>query len=257
MPSLLAKWVAMCTKRPHGGWDAPAFCENLCNAVRGDLPGCPNGACHSYSDFTGRMRRQVRAESHMREGASTTLQKQIYLHIAESEPDPWVELLSKRLPAICPLLTPIDLDSTVLMLATHLKELGPHCASCVIKTLTNSWCTSSRFHEDNLLPCIFGRFNASDTVEHYLSCDCLWTTIASCANLSAAWFCNDIGTQLELQNANHHSLKILCVSFRLYHAIKMGYYDLVLEAQASGIFDKIQLLAFELGNLLCCEFDLR
>jgi hypothetical protein len=56
-----------------------------------------------------------------------------------------------------------------------------------IKTITNSWSTSNRYHETIRLPCIFGCEGAKDTLKHYLSCDILWTATCSGLGLDSEW----------------------------------------------------------------------
>ena len=62
------------------------------------------------------------------------------------------------------------------------KKLGMRGASAIIKTWANAWATSSRMHEADVLPCIFGcGCGEVDSLEHYLSCDPLWTIVISCS----------------------------------------------------------------------------
>ena len=49
----------------------------------------------------------------------------------------------------------------------------------VIKTWANSWCTTTRLHENTLWPCIFGCCDEEDSLAHYLRCPRLWSSISS------------------------------------------------------------------------------
>ena len=51
----------------------------------------------------------------------------------------------------------------------------------VIKTWSNGWATSSRYHEGLILPCLFGCKSCIDCLEHYIQCPhllALWTFLA-------------------------------------------------------------------------------
>ena len=55
-----------------------------------------------------------------------------------------------------------------------LKEIRASDAIKVFKGWTNAWATSSRYHEDKLLPCLLGCQNCTDSLEHYLGCPHLY-----------------------------------------------------------------------------------
>ena len=96
--------------------------------------GCPPEAQHSYIDFAP----SLGGGSRTGHGPPLSIQKQIYQHIAKYEPNPWVALLSERLPSLFPEITLEDWDSTVGSLSIQLQKIGPHCANLILKTLTNS-----------------------------------------------------------------------------------------------------------------------
>ena len=55
----------------------------------------------------------------------------------------------------------------------------------VIKCWTNAWASSFRYHEVNLLPCLFGCKDCRDELNHYLQCPhlfALWRFLAGSAS---------------------------------------------------------------------------
>ena len=101
----------------------------------------------------------------------------------------------------------------------------------IIKTLTNSWCTSSRFHEEKRLECIFGCEDRDDSLEHYLDCGVLWPIITSCARLGKEWL--EVGTamKLGLQNPTKILVSLTMVAHRVYHKMRFQYTSVILEAR--------------------------
>ena len=79
------------------------------------------------------------------------------------------------------LFQPYELD---FQQAIHLDQCWGALKKCrvadavkTIKTWSNAWATSSRYHEGILLPCLFG-CTCTDHLEHYLQCPhlfALWT----------------------------------------------------------------------------------
>ena len=113
-----------------------------------------------------------------------------------------------------------------------------------IKTISNGWCTSSRFHEPIRYSCIFGCDEARDELRHYLCCP---TFVDICANAvrhdifqSSVNMPNVLST-LGLVPKNHDAMLLTYVLFSVYHKHKRdwdaGCYDdhiLSLECQGSG-----------------------
>ncbi len=89
-------------------------------------------------------------------------------------PDCLAEHLAKHIAALVDLNPAHLIGTTVLGLVTaaipHLKKLRTHETFQVIRTWANSWCTSARFHEPTLLPCLFGCSGKPDDLLHYCFC---------------------------------------------------------------------------------------
>ena len=65
-----------------------------------------------------------------------------------------------------------------------LQGLPMHEAMCFVKTICNSWTTSTRFHDGKLSQCAFGCRVAPDDVAHYVCCPRLWTEVDIAAGAS-------------------------------------------------------------------------
>ena len=124
-------------------------------------------------------------------------------------------------------------DKRVSSLAQALSKMGPRVAAAVIKTWANAWTTSSRLHEPISLPCIFGCDGCDDALEHYLTCDILWTAVISCSFRRTELLWSDPLARLGLAGS-YEWLQMLAVAFSCYHALKLGHRDEILASFACG-----------------------
>jgi hypothetical protein len=84
------------------------------------------------------------------QSATASVQAMVFKYINDHAPDPWVDLVDLRLSGpLAPGLEILDLGTKLKTLGSILKDCGPIVANTFIRTLTNSWCTSCRMHEDN------------------------------------------------------------------------------------------------------------
>ena len=67
-----------------------------------------------------------------------------------------------------------------------LKEMKVSDSIKVLKGWCNGWATSCRFHEDKLLPCLFGCAGERDDLHHYLVCPHLFTLWSFLSNMSVS-----------------------------------------------------------------------
>ena len=99
--------------------------------------------------------------------------------------------------------------------------------TAVIKTISNSWCTSSRYHEAIVHHCIFG-CNACcprpenavflDQLSHYLVCPRLWSLIARVSGLPVgSSACSRVGVSMEWID-----LPLIALAHHIYHSLKLG-----------------------------------
>ena len=120
-----------------------------------------------------------------------------------------------------------------------LRTMRCHEAMQVIKTWTNSWATSGRYHENPIFPCLFGCRDrqsffgmirsplpilVSDfgvcppgDFSHYLICPKMWHAIDSIVTHSVPI---DPFKRLGLTDSTYDNLFPLACSFHSYHAIK-------------------------------------
>ena len=87
----------------------------------------------------------------------------------------------------------------------------------VIKCWVNGWATSQRYHEDNLLPCLFGCSGCVDSLSHYLQCPALlalWRFLAL-GNAS-----EDPLVRWGLIHPNKVTLLYISCIFSGYHAVR-------------------------------------
>ena len=113
----------------------------------------------------------------------TSQQAVFYSHLQSLSPPQWIATLTRKLESFdCLDDLEVAIDGRrVSLLAQALTKLGPRVAAAVIKTWANVWTTSTRMHEPIALPCIFGCEGCEDALNHYLSCDILWTAVTSCS----------------------------------------------------------------------------
>ena len=87
------------------------------------------------------------------------------------------------------------------------------------KCWCNGWATSRRYHEDKLLPCLFGCSKCSDDLHHYLQCPhlfALWGFLAGGASADplARW---------GLIQPNSNKFNLIACTFSGYHAVRRNF----------------------------------
>lgn len=50
------------------------------------------------------------------------------------------------------------------------ENLPPYIACAVLKTITNGWCTTARFHKEHVKPCMFCGQGGSDSLNRMYGC---------------------------------------------------------------------------------------
>ena len=114
-----------------------------------------------------------------------------------------------------------------------LKQAKGFRAMASIKSVLGAWCTSSRMHEPNILPCLFGcPCPAVDTFTHYVQCPCLWWEVhiflISHNLVDLAFKIHFVGTsdqalffKLGLEAECYDDFLPIALAFGLYHAFKL------------------------------------
>ena len=124
----------------------------------------------------------------------------------------------------------------------------------VIKTWVNSWCTTSRLHENTQWPCIFGYCDEDDSLSHYLRCPRLWSSIGSVVNSELVFL--DPVEKMGLVHPTSRKLKLIAVASRVYHALKFDFHDIISEAIESEIFDGVYQVLVDLVQHFVNEFGI-
>ena len=105
----------------------------------------------------------------------------------------------------------------VVRLVDVCREVRPHAACCVFKSLVGGWTTSCSMHEQMLLPCIFGCTGGRDEVNHYFLCSPLWQIASEALQIEAPL---DLATRLCLVTPTPSTVRLLALTFVLYHYAK-------------------------------------
>ena len=116
-----------------------------------------------------------------------------------------------------------EIQGSDLNLAFKLmRGLRGHDSIRVMKTWSHAWCTSDRFKEAVILPCLFGCSGAIDKQAHYIMCPFLfalqrflWGPISEVSE--------DPLTRLALKDTCCNNVKLVACTFSAYHHVKFTY----------------------------------
>ena len=153
-------------------------------------------------------------------------------------PEPLALVVRKRASRLVQL--PVS-EQSVKELLTVLKASRPHVAMCCVKTVTNAWATSHRYHEHVRLGCVFGCGGADDTLSHYLSCPVLWDLVGDSFPPPDSTSPID---RICLRSPTKHRVVQLFCAYHIYHCIKISERLLV----DSSDFPRIRSAAAQAGR---------
>ena len=89
----------------------------------------------------------------------------------------------------------------------------------VLKTWTNSWATSLRFHDDKRLPCLLGCDCARDKVEHYVVCGRIHSAVDNMVVKPS----DDVSfADFGVARPSEFALRCTACTFYAYHAVKFA-----------------------------------
>ena len=97
-----------------------------------------------------------------------------------------------------------------------LRGLRAHDAIRVLRTWVNAWCTSTRFHEEMRLPCLFGCFAEEDRQSHYSMCPHLF---AIQRHLYPPTHSDPL-IRIGLVDTSVDNLKLVACTYSAYHSLK-------------------------------------
>ena len=151
------------------------------------------------------------------------------------------------------------------------KHLQPHLRMLFVKTITNAWHTSSRMHEDEVLPCIFGcnhlpcctlatpsssgSVTICDETAPYLICPSLTSLIADACHLEPRPSLHD----LIYGNGRHDSVgaSVCATASYVYHALKLGNKTLQSRAISTGSCSLLRAAAHSSAKAFWNEFGIQ
>ena len=113
------------------------------------------------------------------------------------------------------------------------RSTSSYAATCVLKTVSGGWCTSRRFHERVILPCIFGCGGQEDRIEHYVECAELWKFVqvhfpdAYYGWNGSGWAPGSLSRRLAVTRPTKEQVYSCAFAFAVYHALKIGNKDRV------------------------------
>ena len=208
------------------GWDSPGVASCVHNAV----------CLGSWSD-DARNLCKIAIERWDFRGRKGALQSNLYSILVDDKSSDWSDLLLKRLTLYnSPPPLPISSSLAVFLkdLASNIKKIPLSRRIVVMRTITNGWSTSSRYHERTPLPCVFGclcfhpliSFSGKwDSLEHYLKCPRLNAIVARISGLSGS-----LCTHEKLCLLDGASDLWCWLSHGMYHFVKHSRYSLALQA---------------------------
>ena len=133
----------------------------------------------------------------------------------------------------------------VAALLEVLRNVRPHTASCVFKSLIGGWTTSALMHEQIRLTCIFGCREQPDEINHYFVCSPLWQIASQSLQVEAPL---DLAQRLCIDKPTPDTARLLALVFALYHFTKTRAKELG-GAPAVGP-NAVQKIAFEVARAL-------
>ena len=122
-----------------------------------------------------------------------------------------------------------------------------------IKTLTNSWSTSNRYHNIIRLPCILGCGDCHDVLDHYLFCDTLWTIACTALGLDQGWLGLTFPQRLGYLVPNLVHFQLNAIMFKVYHALRNDFSNVVNLSINDGDFSDLQSRAWPITSPLNCN----
>jgi hypothetical protein len=244
------------------GWDSPAYVSFLAQAFNYDQSIEPRN--HALSIFMDKIRC-----TDCRLNPPLHLQKRIYNLLIDKIPNEWNSLVLRRMAILANSLP--ALHNSFDFYKERLSNLQPHLRMLFVKTITNAWHTSTRMHEDEILPCIFGckhlpahtlgippsvgNVTICDDTAHYLSCPILISIICDACHLEARPSLHD----LFYGNGRHDAIgAVICATaFHVYHACKLGNKALLTRAISSGNFSLLRASAHSSAKAFWNEFAIQ
>jgi hypothetical protein len=201
----------------------------------------------------------IKCVEEYKRGRIGSLQQRVTTAIINSFPPSLSSLFVRRLEEFCPWFPPPANVADEFI--RSLEGCQPLVRVACFKTLINSWTTSYRYHERELLPCIFGcrmvygedepqvppnrMHPLVDDVSHYLQCPTLWGIVGRVFPLPIG---HSIAKRLGVAGPPFSPVA-LAMSYIIYHSLKQGNRPLINRAIQSGDFTELLKAAGEIATL--------
>ena len=200
-------------------WDGPPIALTL-----GDAAGCFPGSARWASGARGaRLEIDEKRVAPVTGGACskrTQVQAIAYRHLLMNAFPPTLQVTVLKRLKKWSLVDPSQSSIPEFAAAcTHLKKLRKHDAMTVIKTWANSWCTSYRYHEPVLLPCLLGCQIGKDCLSHYVDCIQIQLILDDLLLSPPKTPLERIG----LQNVTRENILVASAIFAGYHSVKRSH----------------------------------
>ena len=219
-------------------WDNEAIAYTLGRSATGDLQDLKvKMAITSAANIIETKRREAARDVKVQSIVTEEVRKALY-------PDRLDELFTKRLRKLLPsearAISGVDWETAF----GNLRTLQGQTVMAAVKTWSNSWSTSSRFHDGQIEHCILGCRHSTDSLQHYISCPRLWRAVGhSVQGLVALHVMDKLGLR---DDANDH-LRKLAVAFATYHGLRIEHFQMVKKANLTRSFAELAATAKEIA----------
>ena len=113
-----------------------------------------------------------------------------------------------------------------------------------LKVIGGAWTTTTRMHELNKWPCVFGCIDCQDEFRHYMQCPVLWQLAREALSISEQYF--TLGHRLCFIDCSVDKLRLLAYSHLSYRAIKNDSGCV----KSNGIIKSFQFIQQKTTNLV-------
>ena len=108
----------------------------------------------------------------------------------------------------------------------------------------------------NMLLCIFGCDEGSDSLHHYLRCEILWTLVYTCANSNNAYVLSQsLPERFCLCNTSPVFLMRLYSATATYHKLRKLHSETVENAISLNDWSEVYDVAMQLIKTYCADFN--
>jgi len=237
------------------GWTGDAFCSNLDAAIRGSDPAFSKASSEHNSRFNRAQQNEITKViyAYRRGKVKQALQSKIFQCLHSCKQDDWPKLLERRanmflsitqgstrqeqtLPQNIPTGPWVFTDEFRQQWHQVAKVISKQVIFIVLKTWANAWCTTHRYHENTLWPCIFGCEGDEDELSHYLCCHRFWSGMIEACFLQDFVVHADPLVQCCLRSPSPPRAKMIAVASNCYHTLKLQHREVVQAAVGSGNF---------------------